>query len=565
MCGLMGIITEKKNGFTKDDMDTMMGLLFMTQLRGMDSTGVFAATNSNDTTFYKELGTPDKLMLGPDWPAFYGDVFSDAKGMFGHCRAATKGTVNIDNAHPFEITREDKTTLTLAHNGTLSAHQSLGGMEEYDVDSHWLAAMVAEHGAEEALGRINGPIACIWHDSRDGTFNWYRNHERPLFVVETKDKKILLQSEKETLIWARHKFGLKYTDDDIKEVRAYHKYTKVLQEGDGFTVTHLVRKMGKSSYAHQPFVFNRDSHWDDVTGEWYDGSSYESRQAMALSARHRADQGRPAPGITRTEQRAALLTHKAPDLKEWPNERGLIADVKHILDGHIDHVSFENGQRISKVGYQSRTEVMNPYEAGLRVIHRLDTRTVQAKWVNGNIRNYTEKDLVIVPVDAKVISLADRHKEDPQIPLAVKLKLKPNAKVKWSTTHGKIDINHKAVCGAQVAHQFVIYENNVDGAIKLGDVVRMEVTDVIEKSLTSNLVRGYRIKSEQDMVIGVKFLDTLRNAEHIKNTGFFEGIVVRISMLSKPQATLTGNQIEVELSQVTALSNNEAVNSYAIH
>lgn len=179
MCGLMAVVTEKKNGFDRKAIDVMMGVLFMTQLRGMDSTGVLGISNTNETCFYKELGTPDKLMLGKDWPAFHGEMFADGKAMVGHCRAATKGTVNIDNAHPFEIIREDKTTVTLAHNGTLYPHQTLKGLEDYDVDSHWLAAMVAEHGAEEALGRINGPIATIWYDSRDKTLNWYRNNERP--------------------------------------------------------------------------------------------------------------------------------------------------------------------------------------------------------------------------------------------------------------------------------------------------------------------------------------------------------------------------------------------------
>jgi Glutamine amidotransferase domain len=530
MCGLMGLITGATNGFTKNDIDTMTGLLFMTQLRGTDSTGVCAVSNLNESSWYKALGTPDKLFESKDWPTFHGELWTDGRGMFGHCRAATRGTVNIDNAHPFEVKRADGTTVTLVHNGTLSEVQTLTGKDSHDVDSKWLAEMIAEHGADKALGLINGPIATIWHDSADGTINWYRNYERPLFMAKSRDNRIYLQSEKETMIWARMKFTLLFDEADIFEIATHQHYSFDIEKGGDVKVTPLPKKYPQ--YDPDEYKYYRDYQRPKPIEAEYTNTT-------------------PVPYIPPTKPTVGAVV-----VPKMPETRGLTEDIEHLLNMRLDHVTFIDAQRISRIGYSSVWTIMSPYEPGLRSLYRLDPDKVQVLWTDGRTAVYTKKDIPstnVVPI-AKIL-------ETP--PLSVKLKLRKNAKLKWATTHGKLSINHWAKCGDNILHHFAAYKNSNDGEIRLGDVVKFEASDFVERGPNHTEVFGFRLKADQDYLIGCQFTDIHHTAEYLRERLFYEGVVRRIRLATKQEYTISGNMIELELDNVLPLTHDEADKLYA--
>lgn len=112
--------------------------------------------------------------------------------LVGHNRAATRGVISDDNAHPFHIGNT-----TLVHNGTLSY---VKGMSKYAVDSEALTDAFDSEGIT-ALGDVYGAFAIVAHNMETGMVTVARNSERPLTWAATKDGCVLLASEYGMLAW----------------------------------------------------------------------------------------------------------------------------------------------------------------------------------------------------------------------------------------------------------------------------------------------------------------------------------------------------------------------------
>ena len=109
----------------------------------------------------------------------------------GHIRAATAGSVNIDNAHPFKFG-----AVTLVHNGTL--YKQGASIPTYDqsldVDSMQIALALSKYPvdkAAEVLSHIDGAFALVWYDERDKSVNMVRNSDRPLHFAFNTNKTIM--------------------------------------------------------------------------------------------------------------------------------------------------------------------------------------------------------------------------------------------------------------------------------------------------------------------------------------------------------------------------------------
>jgi predicted glutamine amidotransferase len=205
MCGLVAFITKNSHGLTKDQVDAFDNLLFIDALRGMDSTGVFMVERNGDMELAKEATPSFVYRSTPEYKALMQTAYRSGRALVGHNRAATRGVITDQNAHPFVV--DDR--ITLVHNGTLYGDFKKLTTENVDVDSHAIAHKIHECGddVEAALQQIDGAYALIWHDFKNNTLNFIRNEQRPLHYVEVKDGWIWA-SEANMLAWilARYDF-----------------------------------------------------------------------------------------------------------------------------------------------------------------------------------------------------------------------------------------------------------------------------------------------------------------------------------------------------------------------
>ena len=108
MCGLFGLVSAENNGFSNTNMDELLGAMNLNMFRGSDSTGMCFVTKDNDYDWMKAVGSPGDFTRNKSWIAFKQDIYKKAKLVFGHGRSATRGTVTLNNAHPFEAFKGDE-------------------------------------------------------------------------------------------------------------------------------------------------------------------------------------------------------------------------------------------------------------------------------------------------------------------------------------------------------------------------------------------------------------------------------------------------------------------------
>lgn len=200
MCGLVGYISFKRPlGAFKTALSSYLTQgIYVGGVRGRDSTGIFTI----------DRGFPDQteVIKSPVDGGIFIDQFnvqqaladiSDYSAVIAHHRKATKGATNTANAHPFCVG-----DITLVHNGSLFNHRTLGGGNQYIVDSAAIAHALSTHSKKEVLEQLDGSFALIWHDARDSSLNIARNSERPLALglVEAEET-LLIASEKDMLRW----------------------------------------------------------------------------------------------------------------------------------------------------------------------------------------------------------------------------------------------------------------------------------------------------------------------------------------------------------------------------
>ena len=171
--------------------------LFADTLRGEDSTGVAAIYSGYE---YEEPEVFKKSWPAPDFIEHrrYRNIITDKRAiaaLIGHNRAATQGSVNHDNAHPFTHSH-----ITLAHNGTLTSMANLEGT--YATDSERICYTMSKDGVISTLERLQGAYALVWHDSEEGTINFARNDQRTFAFCVSKDgKELYWASESKMLSW----------------------------------------------------------------------------------------------------------------------------------------------------------------------------------------------------------------------------------------------------------------------------------------------------------------------------------------------------------------------------
>lgn len=215
MCGIAftinnsGTYSYKLEKFFQD-------ALIVSQLRGMDSTGLFQVDSKYNTYMYKQAMCASNFVDMKHAKSFLSDV-GKSRVTVGHVRAATQGKVTNDNAHPFEAQRLDKKGYILGvHNGSLTGWGNKKGASDFAVDSEWAINHIANEGAD-AFEDIHGPYCFVWYDnSKDnqGKLHVARNSQRPMHFTLSKDKKqAFFMSEAEMLAMVIERNTIATVDD----------------------------------------------------------------------------------------------------------------------------------------------------------------------------------------------------------------------------------------------------------------------------------------------------------------------------------------------------------------
>lgn len=204
MCGIVGYVQTAAVSTDVDDQyrQALAELLYIDSLRGMDSTGVACIPKDRRfKPFLLKRAVPGFAFV--DLPEYeqVSQMQSNPGIFIGHNRAATRGSVNEENAHPFVADH-----ITLVHNGSiLNAWSIDSGLKHLDkgsaVDSCHIAHAIAKNGADKVLPNIDGPAALVWHDSKENSMNIALTEGRSIRWIFDIHGTCWFASERE-MLWA---------------------------------------------------------------------------------------------------------------------------------------------------------------------------------------------------------------------------------------------------------------------------------------------------------------------------------------------------------------------------
>lgn len=215
MCGIIGVANFEKSAIPDLSKFMRQGAI-VGVLRGTDSTGMF--TMDKDYK-YNITKLPYSGEIFAESKAFKASLYDmQATGYtILHHRAATKGTVNLENAHPFIHESEEGNKLIIGvHNGTLDGHYFREDGIDFEVDSDYLFYKMMKEGADTALSTTPGAVASVWTE-RDAKLRLFANYGRPLhFGIIRNRNAMLIASEAEMLYWLARRNDIDL--EDIVEV-----------------------------------------------------------------------------------------------------------------------------------------------------------------------------------------------------------------------------------------------------------------------------------------------------------------------------------------------------------
>lgn len=291
MCGLVVVANNSKYALNTEDFfkDAMLA----SQVRGIDSSGVFILDNEGEARIRKS-GLNASTFLGNRTTEEFIDKVCRSKVAIGHVRAATVGNISMDNAHPFQATRDDGTFIIGAHNGTLQGWKNKEDGSKFEVDSQWLFHMLAKKGPE-AFKYFNGAFAIVWYDSaKPDSLFMARNDQRPLhFMITASGNTILTCSELGMLGWLadKHKFKTHSDYPDMYYLESGKTYEFNLKNIGEWTTTDYAKydhttssttvNLTSRHSVMYPAMYGMDDDWDyhGYSGQTY---SYESEQEEVL-------------------------------------------------------------------------------------------------------------------------------------------------------------------------------------------------------------------------------------------------------------------------------------------
>lgn len=296
MCGLTAYIDTR---MTQADLERFQNMLFVSNLRGPHSTGVFradyddgrlylnnkhhqAAEPSLEIKAVKTLGMASNLMVRKAYKdKITGDLTRDTKALVGHARYATKGSVSITNAHPFFTDH-----LVGVHNGTIRSGLKF---PDHGTDSEALYNLIDEKGIE-ALKEVEGAYALIWVDVSTKKLHILRNYERTLFYTHIGNS-IMVSSEERMIRFAMTEHQLK--NNEITAFIPKHLYsvdlTAANTEMTSEDVASRISKEVRYTAAGRKFRDGRWYKYSSSTQRWEEDPEYEEYNYGRFYGRSRSD------------------------------------------------------------------------------------------------------------------------------------------------------------------------------------------------------------------------------------------------------------------------------------
>lgn len=239
MCGIVGLVSAYSNGFSTSEYDTFKSMLYVDGLRGMDSTGIFYVTNDEEVTIAKKGCNVASFMQESQFATCLSEVLLKGQIAVGHNRAATRGAVNDNNAHPFCVDNE----VVLVHNGTwYGDHKQHKNVE---VDSLAIAHILHENAdnLEAGIAKIHAAYALVWYNVKKKELYLIRNKDRPLYTALTKDEGMVFASEADFILFAASRNNLKLKEKPylIEE----NVLVTIKPEGGSWTLTNTKMQQPK--------------------------------------------------------------------------------------------------------------------------------------------------------------------------------------------------------------------------------------------------------------------------------------------------------------------------------
>lgn len=219
MCGQCGLAGD---GVELKDLEGFETLLWLSALRGPHSTGVMTYTpnggfNKPPIRIHKTLAPAPLFLLQEGRKKFeervIRTVFTEV--FMGHCRWATVGDVNENNAHPF-----DTGNLVSTHNGTLTDQEY--SKDKTKTDSQMMFEAMEQKGVLSVLSGLNysSAYAVVIFDKKKKTLTFARETERPLSCGISRTRRTMLWASETAMlefINTKHKLDLEmYTFEPHK-------------------------------------------------------------------------------------------------------------------------------------------------------------------------------------------------------------------------------------------------------------------------------------------------------------------------------------------------------------
>ena len=202
MCGIISLFSNEPR-YDKKVQDLMTNMLWIDSVRGFHSTGMIYETEGGVDYYKKAVAGYDFIEL-PLVDAVLRNL-EKTRFFIGHNRAATLGSVNSQNAHPFEHGH-----ILGVHNGTLTNFHNLTGVRQnFAVDSEHLFHAMSVMDTQELFPQVQGSYNLLWHDDRDDTIHICKNDQRPYTFIKIKGKELLVgASEKVMAKWLINRHGM---------------------------------------------------------------------------------------------------------------------------------------------------------------------------------------------------------------------------------------------------------------------------------------------------------------------------------------------------------------------
>lgn len=270
MCGIAGIYSTS---LTEKEILAFKKLLVVNQLRGDDSTGVIRVSKDLKLDTLKAMGDSSKFVRHEKTKEFM-STKTEPILFVGHCRAATKGSVSHNNAHPFVFQN-----VSGVMNGTFNGSFKNSDMFETDTEAIYfnINKSIADNDGDFVPGlqdsfTYDANFALTFINRKTNTLNFIRGGNgqmRPLHFTYL--------SGRTTLIWSSTSEMLEFIVNDIMGIKA--SGWKVSDEDPVWTLNKYDLyqiQLGKPASAGKLFHTNLE----DVSYTYVSGNSYTNPQSQ---------------------------------------------------------------------------------------------------------------------------------------------------------------------------------------------------------------------------------------------------------------------------------------------